>query len=205
MPTCSVCSAACDSCPSNLDCKHPLSVCPEHASKIIQDRARSGSANYQCPVAGCGRAIKGAAAKWIDQQDESYIVLCVDQISKSQVGYTKCPLSGCPGAHYHIVQSNTPIAACQTCGSHYCFHDRVVWGDTSNHDCSTYGNNKSQTPGPDLKPCPNCKTLIHRISGCNSMYCPICNTHYCYDCLYRWEVSGVHRSFYCPYPKRNTL
>jgi len=35
----------------------------------------------------------------------------------------------------------------------------------------------------DTKPCPQCNTRIHKISGCNKMHCEVCDCSFCWLCL----------------------
>jgi LSD1 subclass zinc finger protein len=42
----------------------------------------------------------------------------------------------------------------------------------------------------NVKQCPNCSTIIEKISGCNRVACASCHTHICWVCLKHYTTAG---------------
>ena len=51
-------------------------------------------------------------------------------------------------------------------------------------DLKTYTSLKYNIEQGINKCCPNCKQIIEKQSGCNHMICKLCNTHFCWICLW---------------------
>ncbi|KAH8851960.1 E3 ubiquitin-protein ligase RNF19A isoform 1 [Schistosoma japonicum] len=66
--------------------------------------------------------------------------------------------------------------------------------DMANSSESAPKTNKRRSVDSDgqVKPCPNCKTLIQKLNdgSCNSMVCSICNYEFCWLCLR--EITATH-------------
>lgn len=70
----------------------------------------------------------------------------------------------------------------------------------------------------DLRPCPMCGAVTHKIAGCNHMRCTACQAHWCWACamfhadngqaVSNHQVSsgpGTHVMLLCPHPLYRTL
>ena len=44
--------------------------------------------------------------------------------------------------------------------------------------------------GKNCKPCPNCKSPIHKDDGCNQLTCYKCDHEFCWVCMGRWRFHG---------------
>ena len=98
----------------------------------------------------------------------------------------RCPADGCNGylsTGYKCGLCATKV--CPTCldtlvgAVHVCDRDAIATAEAIRRDC---------------KPCPACGTMIHRIEGCNQMYCtaPGCDTAFCYKTLRLLDAARVH-------------
>lgn len=98
----------------------------------------------------------------------------------------KCPISNCRG-----FLSTRWI--CGMCDSAICNKCNEL--KQENHECNPENVASMEFLNKDTKPCPECGTFIHRISGCSQMYCTNCNTPWDWNSGKR--VSGnIHNPHY---------
>jgi hypothetical protein len=95
------------------------------------------------------------------------------EISKSSI--TKiCPLPNCEG----LVSKNI----CSECGSKLCgkcnekINDSEEETEKESHVCDPDTIKTLYLIKKDTKSCPKCSVLIHKIEGCDQMFCTKCNT-----------------------------
>ena len=54
----------------------------------------------------------------------------------------------------------------------------------------------------DARPCPNCGAFIHKISGCDQMYCTVCHTPFSWKSG-KIERGAIHNPHYFEYMRKN--
>ena len=82
----------------------------------------------------------------------------------------KCPYDGCKGFFY----TNNYI--CTLCHKLVC--NKCHKFNNDNHVCNSDDVDNITELLKDTIQCPCCKEFIHRINGCNAMYCTKCETHF---------------------------
>ena len=83
-------------------------------------------------------------------------------------------VAACPSEHCKGFLSN--LYRCGTCLRHFCAHcreEKPRGGDAHVCDPGTVATIKEILS--DSKPCPGCGMSINRVSGCNQMYCTLCD------------------------------
>lgn len=120
-----------------------------------------------------------------------------------------CPVVGCRG--FLGVPLNDR-RRCGTCGTVVCrtCHEAVAGGPEDGggsgspalHACDPNTASSIAALMRDCRPCPACHVLIHRISGCNQMWCTACHT------AFNWATGEVdkglvHNPHYYDFYRRN--
>lgn len=106
----------------------------------------------------------------------------------------KCPNNDCHGF------LSTSLK-CNLCGSKTCSDCReIINGELVNgqHICNKDILESVKLLERDTKPCPKCAALIHKIDGCNQMYCVECHTAFDWVTL-RIEKGTIHNPHYFDY------
>jgi hypothetical protein len=92
----------------------------------------------------------------------------------------KCPVDDCKGFVYSD-------GICGVCKSKICDMCWCVIHDEE-HMCELESVNTVNTLKKDSKPCPNCATMIFKISGCDQMWCVQCHT------AFDWKTSQIEKT-----------
>ena len=105
----------------------------------------------------------------------------------------KCPAKNCRG----YVDSNTMI--CGICDTHVCKECHEV--KDQDHTCDKNTVETVKLLKKDTKSCPKCKVSIHKIEGCDQMYCVQCHT------AFSWHtgeivIGRIHNPHYYEYLRR---
>jgi hypothetical protein len=79
----------------------------------------------------------------------------------------KCPVDNCRG----FLSSRWK---CGTCDTFICNKCNEV--KDNHHECKPENIASMELLNKDTKPCPECATMIYRVSGCPQMWCTNCNT-----------------------------
>lgn len=90
----------------------------------------------------------------------------------------KCPMENCRGFL-------TQQWKCGVCDSKIC--NKCNEENTVNHECDPGKVETMNLLNRDTKPCPECGTMIFRISGCNQMFCIECH------CSWNWNTGLVEK------------
>ena len=105
-----------------------------------------------------------------------------------------CPCNECKG-----FLDNKNI--CGVCDRKYCKDCNVELYEGEDHVCDEDTKKTMRLLKRDSKPCPKCQCVIHKIDGCDQMWCPDCKT------AFSWEKgtieTRVHNPHYYEY-LRNT-
>jgi hypothetical protein len=98
--------------------------------------------------------------------------------AKTDVVRAKCPVGDCRGFANEKWD-------CGVCGVKICpeCHEESVDG----HGCDPNVLENIKLIAADTKPCPTCQTPIHKVSGCDQMWCVKCRT------AFSWETGRIER------------
>jgi hypothetical protein len=106
----------------------------------------------------------------------------------------QCSAENCP-AFVSITDTDTQIATCDACGvmtcgtCHSILHSEV-------HKCSEDDLRSVQLLREDSKNCPGCNTIIHKIDGCDQMWCTQCSTAFDWNTLEIVRNGRIHNPHY---------
>jgi len=118
-----------------------------------------------------------------------------NELGKAQVErkefIMRCQVSECKGFL-------STAYKCELCSAFTCSKCLEVINE--NHECKPENIASAETIKKETKPCPKCSTRIHKIDGCNQMWCTNCNTPW--DWITQKVVFGtVHNPHYYAYLK----
>ena len=108
----------------------------------------------------------------------------------------KCPDENCRG--FLSTQWK-----CGLCEKWACPECHVIKGDTrdADHTCDPDTLATAQLLSKDTKPCPKCSTPIHKIEGCDQMWCTQCHTGFSWK---RGTIENrVHNPHYYEWQRLN--
>jgi len=105
----------------------------------------------------------------------------------------KCPINECRG----FLSSQWKCGSCEKRICNRCNEEKLT-----DHVCLPENVASMELLNKDTKPCPNCGTMIFRISGCSQMFCTDCHT--AWDWNTERIVNGViHNPHYYEFIHRN--
>ena len=113
--------------------------------------------------------------------------LCSKKVYSYKCG---CPYENCKG------YINSDTYACDLCMKNVCTECLEQLCD--NHQCKEEILNSIKLINKECKSCPNCNTIIYRISGCDHMWCTTCHTHFNWNTLVI-ERGILHNPHYYEY------
>lgn len=93
-----------------------------------------------------------------------------------------CPAEGCRGF--------VTEGSCGVCQRRICTTCRNIWKD--GHVCDVADMASIALVTSDTKNCPKCGVPIHRISGCNHVFCTHCRCHFDWQTLHILQGSTNH-------------
>ena len=82
---------------------------------------------------------------------------------------------------------------CGTCGEHTCSKCRIVKNE--GHECNPDDVATAKLLSSDTKSCPKCAAPIHKIEGCDQMFCPLCQTAFSWK-TGKIETGVIHNPHY---------
>ncbi len=118
----------------------------------------------------------------------------VAQNAKRQKLVVKCPNTSCRGF------VDTMNMKCDLCDTEMCKECHEIVAE--NHECKQENIDTVKLLSKDTKNCPSCKAMIHKIEGCDQMFCTQCNTPFSWrtgEIIY----GRVHNPHYFEYLRRN--
>lgn len=92
----------------------------------------------------------------------------------------RCPCDGCKGFL-------STAWKCGVCSKHICKDCNEEKVDGEEHECKPENVETVKLLNKDTKGCPNCGTLIFKISGCSQMWCPDCHT------AFNWNTMSIEK------------
>lgn len=109
----------------------------------------------------------------------------------------RCPRDECRG----FIQNRS--YKCGTCDGKICKDCRIpLTEEDEEHECNTEDIETVQAIQRDCKPCPNCGVHIHKIIGCDQMWCTQCQTTFSWR-TGRIVTGHVHNPHYFEYMRAN--
>ena len=95
----------------------------------------------------------------------------------------KCPSPQCRGVIYQDEDT------CEVCDSTVCSKCHLIITDVNTHVCDEKTVATVRLLSADSKPCPTCATPIHKIDGCDQMWCPVCKV------AFSWKSGAIETGF----------
>ena len=105
----------------------------------------------------------------------------------------KCPVNECRG--FLSTQWN-----CDVCENHICKECNEIKND--GHECDAGSVETMKLLKHDTKSCPECGTMIFKISGCAQMWCPNCHTAFDWN-TGRIETGVIHNPHFFDFRRQN--
>ena len=106
---------------------------------------------------------------------------------------TACPSSTCRGfLNTHLKCGLCQIKVCSEC--------REIKGE--DHACNPDSVATAKLLAADTKPCPQCRTSIHKIDGCDQMWCTLCHTAFSWRTGKRETI--IHNPHYYEYMRKQS-
>ena len=169
---------------SLTNCSHL--ACKECLQTYVRIEIQEGRVNLMCPE--CPESMHpDDILLLIGPQNGSlktlYESLMVRQALISDSETRWCPGPDCTyGVIATISCADCPEIKCGNprCGLSFCYTCKDEW--STGHSCDA-AEKEFKHSTADIKLCPECKALIFRTAGCNSMKCPVCQTKFCWLCL----------------------
>ena len=108
-----------------------------------------------------------------------------------------CTAEGCRG--FLSTAWKCGLCECWTCPTCHEFIGKVK-GD--NHVCNPDNVETARLLNQDSRPCPNCASLIFKISGCDQMFCTQCSTAFDWKTGRSLNMRNVHNPHYFEFMRR---
>lgn len=120
-----------------------------------------------------------------------------DRHNERVSGRGHCPKDDCNG----LIGEGWKCVVCSTHVCRSCLEERTE-GDT--HTCDDNILESVRQIRKDSKRCPHCKVLVHRIFGCDQMWCTNCKTRFSYSTLKLTRGSHFHNPHYYEFMRSQT-
>jgi hypothetical protein len=93
---------------------------------------------------------------------------------------------------------------CELCETYTCPHclELIGYSKTDPHTCDPNNVASAELIKKDTKPCPQCGVRIHKISGCDQMWCTECRVAFSYKTLKIDTGVTVHNPHYYAYMRQ---
>ena len=118
--------------------------------------------------------------------------------ARRQVFMHRCPDPECRG----FVSSQWKCGMCKNWSCPECHEIKGLERENDTHQCNPDVVATVALMRRDTKPCPGCHTQIHKVDGCDQMWCTICHT------AFSWttglvEKNRIHNPHYYQYLREN--
>ena len=111
-----------------------------------------------------------------------------------------CPGDNCKG--YLSTQYKCGICNLYTCPD--CF-EIIGYEKTDEHICKEDNIKSAESIKKDTKPCPSCGVRIHKISGCDQMWCTECKVAFSWNSGNIITTQNIHNPHYYNYMRENNM
>lgn len=102
----------------------------------------------------------------------------------------RCPVGDCKG----FLSTVWKCGLCETWTCPDCHEPKGTERDAA-HECKPENVETAKLLAKDTKPCPKCAVPIHRIMGCNQMFCTNCHTPFDWHSL-KMSTGPIHNPHY---------
>lgn len=117
---------------------------------------------------------------------------------RRRVFVRKCPQEDCKG----FLNQQWVCGLCQSRVCSKC-HETKVEGE-GEHTCNPESIATAEMLAKDTKSCPQCGVQIHKIDGCNMMFCTQCHTAFCWRTGEIIKNERVHNPHYYEWLRQNS-
>jgi hypothetical protein len=93
---------------------------------------------------------------------------------------------------------------CGLCNTHVCSKCHETKQEKVEHTCNPDNVATAQLLVRDTKGCPKCGTQIHKIDGCNMMFCTRCHTPFCWRTGEIIKNERIHNPHYYEWLRQNS-
>ncbi len=93
---------------------------------------------------------------------------------------------------------------CGLCGCSVCSKCHEIKGDNKEHSCDPNNVATAQLLMNDTRSCPSCSVQIHKIDGCNMMFCTQCHTAFCWKTGEIIKNQRIHNPHYYEWLRQNS-
>lgn len=184
-----------------LPCGHTF--CTECWKNQVAVHIARGHHQVPCQEEGCRCKIPPTSVKELcgtDVYNNLMRFLMDQQISLADT-LTNCPNPPCAKPIDVLTTSICNVLKCTHCCHEFCTECKEVshapascsekqrWETSTGDDVM-----KQRLFGPNVKTCPNCKSIIEKNGGCNHMTCFKCRHEFCWMCMVTW--SSHAKDFY---------
>lgn len=107
----------------------------------------------------------------------------------------QCPNESCRG---FVKEDDKKCGICNQRVCEKCYNPM-----DENHICNKNDLETVEYIKKDSKPCPECQVHIHKISGCNQMFCTLCNTRFDWVSGKKVSSEGFHNPHMIEWQRRN--
>lgn len=154
--------------------------------------------NYDTLIAEQIARVRRAEVRLLDLQEERRVVAHgqapAEAHGPKRVFVRKCPFENCKG----FLSTRWK---CELCDNTVCPDcNEIKKGDTE-HTCDPGAVETVALLKKDTKPCPNCGTMIFKISGCAQMWCPDCHTAFNWNTMVI-ERGNIHNPHFYEFQRR---
>ncbi len=99
-------------------------------------------------------------------------------IQALQMDSFNCPRNNCHGVVPFKDKNSNNISICSLCAAKVCWECQEETNSLDKHQCNPATLQSILDIRLNTKPCPKCRTVIHRSSGCDDMFCTFCSTRF---------------------------
>eukprot|EP00002_Diphylleia_rotans_P014882 TRINITY_DN288_c0_g1_i2.p1 TRINITY_DN288_c0_g1~~TRINITY_DN288_c0_g1_i2.p1 ORF type:complete len:470 (-),score=101.04 TRINITY_DN288_c0_g1_i2:292-1701(-) len=170
-------------------------VCRECAKANCRFLVSNGNSSVNCIQAGCPQQLSYEQIYELLRDDEVMIRklerFMVDSVLRDMDDVIYCPRAGC--CTPMVTCPGAADAECVQCN--YAFCTKCLLESHPGVSCKRFRKwhekgtgledkmfRKWKKKAENVKPCPKCKAMIHKISGCNMMTCCYCKFGFCWLC-----------------------
>lgn len=107
--------------------------------------------------------------------------------SSSYIGTQPCRNNDCRG----FLDSSWVCGLCSNRTCRYCFE--LIEDEDEEHKCEDSNIESANLIKKETKPCPNCHSLIYKISGCDQMWCTVCHI------AFSWKTGKQEQTIHNPH------
>ena len=160
-----------------LSCHHQFCTACMHLylGSILQSKEYF---KLTCPSESCqNKDLDGVASQLLTPQElekfnneKSEYILSIDPLTRW------CPKPDCRGYNFY---TGHKILSCNTCSTLFCEDCGECY--EKGHSCSLFNEFCSYVKKSGARPCPGCRVLVQKQSGCTHMTCR-CGTSFCMIC-----------------------